>query len=357
MKRNIALFLCIALCLFLAACGHPEGTLELSFSPAASPQPPASAASSRQEEPVEPDLPEEEAEEPAETESGPPVVYMTTDISPEGLMAVYEALGRQASGNTAVKISTGEPGSHYLDADLIKNLVQSVDGTIVECNTAYGGSRARTCYHMQLAADHGYTAIADVDIMDADGSVSLPVEGGIRLTENLVGASYPNYDFFIILSHFKGHRMGGFGGAVKNMSVGLASSSGKCLIHSAGVSTTERLLNTTPQDDFLEAMAESAKSVADERGENILYINVMVDLSVDCDCIAYGAPPSMEDIGILASLNPVALDQACVDLIYAADDGADLIERMESRHAIHALEHAEAIGFGSREYELVSIDA
>lgn len=164
MKRNIALFLCIALCLFLAACGHPEGTLELSFSPAASPQPPASAASSRQEEPVEPDLPEEEAEEPAETESGPPVVYMTTDISPEGLMAVYEALGRQASGNTAVKISTGEPGSHYLDADLIKNLVQSVDGTIVECNTAYGGSRASTAYHMQLAADHGYTAIADVDI-------------------------------------------------------------------------------------------------------------------------------------------------------------------------------------------------
>ena len=356
MKRSITPFLCIALCLFLAACGHPEGPPETASSPAVSPQSPAFAASSRQEEAVEPDFPDEEAEEPAGAESSLSVVYMPTDISPEGLMSAYEALGRQASGNTAVKISTGEPGSHYLDAELIKDLVQSVDGTIVECNTAYGGSRASTAYHMQLAADHGYTAIADVDIMDEDGSVSLPVEGGIRLTENLVGASYSNYDFFIILSHFKGHRMGGFGGAVKNMSVGIASSSGKCLIHSAGVSTTERLLDTTPQDDFLEAMAESAKSVADEKGENILYINVMVDLSVDCDCIAYGAPPSMEDIGILASLDPVALDQACVDLIYAADDGADLIERMESRHAIHALEHTEAIGFGSREYELVNID-
>ena len=304
-------------------------------------------------EPIQPSTPE--TIEPEE-ESGPPVVYMTTDISPEGLVSIYEALGRPASGNTAVKISTGEPGSHYLDANLIKDLVQSVDGTIVECNTAYNGSRAATAYHLQLAADHGYTAIADVDIMDANGSVSLPVEGGIRLTENLVGESYQNYDFFIILSHFKGHRMGGFGGAVKNMSVGIASSSGKCLIHSAGVSTTQRLLDTTPQDDFLEAMAESAKSVADDLGENILYINVMVDLSVDCDCIAYGAPPSMENIGILASLDPIALDQACVDLIYAAPDGADLIERMESRHAIHALEHAAAIGFGSREYRLVSID-
>lgn len=285
-----------------------------------------------------------------------PAVYMTKDISPEGLMAVYEALGRRTDGNVAVKISTGEPGSHYLDANLIRNLVQSVDGTIVECNTAYGGSRASTAYHMQLAADHGYTDIADVDIMDADGSVSIPVEGGVRLTENLVGESYQDYDFFIILSHFKGHRMGGFGGAIKNMSVGIASASGKCLIHSAGASTTDRLLDSTPQDDFLEAMAEAAKSVADDKGENILYINVMNYLSVDCDCIAHGAEPSMEDIGILASLDPVALDQACVDLVYEAPDGAELIERMESRHAIHALEHAEAIGFGSREYELVSID-
>lgn len=272
---------------------------------------------------------------------------------PTASEAGTRALNREATGKVAVKISTGEPGSHYLDANLIKDLVQSVDGTIVECNTAYGGS---TAYHMQLAEDHGYTAIADVDIMDGNGSVSLPVEGGIRLKENLVGANYKNYDFFIVLSHFKGHRMGGFGGAIKNMSIGIASASGKCLIHSAGVSTTERMLSTTPQDDFLEAMAESAKSVSDDLGEKAVYINVMNQLSVDCDCIAYGAEPSMSDIGILASLDPVALDQACVDLVYAAPDGADLIERMESRHAIHALEHAVEIGFGNREYRLESID-
>ena len=209
---------------------------------------------------------------------------------------------------------------------------------------------------LQLAEDHGYRAIADVDIMDAKGSVSIPVEGGIRLTENLVGESYSQYDFFIILSHFKGHRMGGFGGAIKNMSVGIASVAGKCLIHSAGVSTTDRRLSATPQDDFLEAMAESAKSIADDLGENILYINVMNHLSVDCDCIAYGAAPSMQDIGILASLDPVALDQACVDLVYAAPDGADLITRMESRNAVYALEHAVTLGFGSRTYDLISID-
>ena len=182
------------------------------------------------------------------------------------------------------------------------------------------------------------------------------MEGGIRLTENLVGEGYTDYDFYIILSHFKGHRMGGFGGAIKNMSIGIASAAGKCLIHSAGVSTTDRRLSATPQDDFLEAMAESAKSVAEDLGENILYINVMNHLSVDCDCIAYGAVPTMQDIGILASLDPVALDQACVDLVYAASDGADLIARMESRHAIYALEHAVTIGFGNREYELINID-
>lgn len=347
MKKWIALLLALMVALSLTACSSNAVEESSSTAPSASPIPQVSS------------LPESTPEpEPSATpvEETLPTVYMTTDISPEGLMAIYNALNREAEGNVAVKISTGEPGSHYLDANLIADLVQDVNGTIVECNTAYGGSRASTAYHLQLAADHGYTAIADVDIMDADGSVSLPVEGGIRLTENLVGASYENYDFFIILSHFKGHRMGGFGGAIKNMSVGIASSAGKCLIHSAGASTTDRMLSATPQDDFLEAMAESAKSVADDLGENILYINVMNHLSVDCDCIAYGAAPSMEDIGILASLDPVALDQACVDLVYAAPDGADLIQRMESRNAIHALEHADAIDFGSREYELVSID-
>lgn len=281
---------------------------------------------------------------------------MTTDISPAGLLDIYKSLGRELTGEVAVKISTGELGSHFLDANLIKDLVQTVDGTIVECNTAYGGSRASTAYHLQLAADHGYTAIAEVDIMDANGSVGIPVEGGMRLSKNLVGANFVNYDSYMILSHFKGHRMGGFGGAIKNMSIGIASAEGKCLVHSAGVSKTDRMLSSTPQDDFLETMAESAKSVADYLGENIVYINVMNHLSVDCDCIAYGAAPSMADIGILASLDPIALDQACVDLVYAAPDGADLIERMESRNAIHAIEHAVKIGFGNREYQLVRID-
>lgn len=353
-KRIVVVWCAVLAVVSLVACSSGDSTESVSAPSSSASEELSSVVESSEAETETQPLPSES--EPADVTEGVPMVYMTTDISPEGLMAIYEALNREATGNVAVKISTGEPGSHYLDANLIADLVQSVDGTIVECNTAYGGSRASTAYHMQLAADHGYTAIADVDIMDANGYVSLPVEGGIRLTENLVGESYENYDFFIILSHFKGHRMGGFGGAIKNMSVGIASSAGKCLIHSAGASTTDRMLNMTPQDDFLEAMAEAAKSVADDMGENILYINVMNHLSVDCDCIAYGAEPSMEDIGILASLDPVALDQACVDLVYAAPDGADLIERMESRNAIHALEHADAIGFGSREYELVSID-
>lgn len=209
---------------------------------------------------------------------------------------------------------------------------------------------------MQLAADHGYTSIANVDIMDSEGSISIPVNGGQILTENLVGANFTNYDFCIVLSHFKGHRFGGFGGAIKNMSVGIASASGKCLIHSAGRSTTQRMLNTTDIDDFQEAMAESAKSIADYMGENIIYINVMNNLSVDCDCNAYPAEPEMDDIGILASTDPVALDQACVDLVHQAPNSESLIQRMEERHAYHSLEHAIEIGFGSREYQLVSID-
>ncbi|MHC1771921.1 MAG: DUF362 domain-containing protein [Flexilinea sp.] len=281
---------------------------------------------------------------------------MTTNITPEALVAVYEALGREATGNVAVKISTGEPGgTNFLSPDLIKDLVQSVDGTIVECNTAYGGSRASTAMHRQVAEDHGFTAIADVDIMDADGSISLPVAGGTHLTEDMVGANFENYDFVIVLSHFKGHAMGGFGGAIKNMSIGIASSAGKSLIHSAGTSTSGFGMGTR-QDDFLESMVEAAKAVADYEGEHILYISVMNKLSVDCDCDSHPADPTMADIGILASLDPVALDQACVDLVYAAPDGQDLIERMESRNGIHTLDHAEEIGLGSQIYTLVSID-
>lgn len=285
-----------------------------------------------------------------------PIVYMTTDISPTGLMAVYQALGREAEGeHVAVKISTGETGSNYLRVELIGDFVKSVNGMIVECNTAYGGQRASTAMHYQLAAEHGYTAIADVDIMDEEGSMTLPVTHGTVLTENYVGAHLANYDFLVVLSHFKGHAMAGFGGALKNLSIGCASSEGKAWIHSGG---TGGNMWSGEQDAFLEAMAEAACSVVDYfgNGERALYINVMNRLSVDCDCDSSPGEPDMHDIGILASLDPVALDQACVDLVYAAEDGASLIRRMESRNGLHILEHAEEIGFGSRSYELVSLD-
>jgi len=281
---------------------------------------------------------------------------MTADISADGLMRVYEALGRRAEGHVAVKISSGEPGGHYfLPPDFIAPLVDEVHGTIVECNTAYGGRRMNTESHQRVMEEHGFTAIAPVDIMDADGTISLPIVGGKHLQEDVVGSHFANYDFVVNLAHFKGHAMGGFGGVIKNMSIGIASSMGKGLIHSAGTQTTGYGAST-PQDDFLESMAEAAKGVADYLGDRIVYINVMNNLSVDCDCDNHPAEPTMNDIGILASLDPVALDQACVDLVYAAPDGQDLIRRMESRHGIHTLEHAEAIGFGNRRYELVNID-
>ena len=283
-----------------------------------------------------------------------PVVYMTTDLSAEGLLAVYGALEASPTGNIAVKLSTGEPGSNYLRTDLIGDLVQSFENpTIVECNTAYGGSRANTAMHYQVAEDHGYTAIANVDIMDENGSMTLPVTGGSNLTENYVGANFANYDYYIVLSHFKGHSMAGYGGAIKNISIGIASAEGKSHIHSGG---TGGSMWGGDQDAFLESMAEAGKSVADYLDGNILYINVMNRLSVDCDCDGNPAEPDMHDIGILASYDPVALDQACVDLVYSAEDGASLVQRIESRNSLHTLEHAEAIGLGSRTYELVNID-
>lgn len=283
------------------------------------------------------------------------IVYMTTDISPSGLMAVYNALGREATGNVAVKIHSGEPGGHYyLSPDLIKDLVQSVSGSIVECNTAYSGPRATTAMHKQVMIDHGFTAIASTDIMDEEGHIPLPVPNGENIEEDFVGSHLLDYDFLIVLSHFKGHTMGGFGGAIKNMSIGIASSAGKCWIHTAGNSMTDPWGGE--RDPFLESMAEAAYAVADTFNENICYINVMNNLSVDCDCDDSPAAPTMEDIGILASLDPVALDQACVDLVYAAQDGYDLIHRMETRNGIHTLEHGEAIGFGTRTYKLISID-
>ncbi len=287
------------------------------------------------------------------------IVYMTTDISPEGLIAVYKALNWTPVGKVAVKLSTGEPpASNYLEPDLIADLVQSINGTIVECNTAYGGSRAETAMHYQVAEDHGCTAIADFQILDEDGSMSIPVTGGTNLTENLVGAAFANYDSYLVLSHFKGHAMAGFGGAIKNISIGLGSSEGKCLIHTGGKSHTNPWGGD--QTAFTESMAEAGKSVSDylDNGNRIVYINVMNRLSIDCDCNGNPAEPDMHDIGILASTDPVALDQACVDLIYAQKDGdgASLVNRIESRNGLHTLEHAAEIGLGTRTYELVSID-
>lgn len=290
-----------------------------------------------------------------------PKVYFYKEISPENLVKIYEALGRNAEGKVAVKLSTGEPGGHnFLQPALIKDLVQKVNGTIVECNTAYGGGRADTEKHLKAARDHGFTAIAPVDIMDADGEVSLPVKGGKHLKEDFVGKNYLNYDFTVVLSHFKGHAMGGFGGAIKNISIGIASSKGKAWIHSAGQTKDVGKVwgDLPPQDHFLESMTEAAKAIIDHCGENILYISVANNLSVDCDCDSSPEDPKMGDIGILASLDPVALDKACTDLVRSSKDHGKihLIERIDSRHGMHTLEYAEELGMGSQKYELVELD-
>jgi uncharacterized Fe-S center protein len=296
----------------------------------------------------------EEIQTPPLQTDNPAKVYMTGDISPAGLMAAYEALGLEASGKVAVKISTGEPGNtHYLAPDLIKGLVQRVDGTIVECNTAYSGRRASTAIHYQVAKDHGFTAIAPVVILDENGDIPLPVTGGKHLKEDYVGAHFSEYDFHIVLSHFKGHAMGGLGGALKNMSIGYGSARGKSWIHTAGKSLSSPWGGE--QNAFLESMAEAAKAVSDAAAGNILYINVMNHLSVDCDCDGNASAPTMADIGILASLDPVALDQACVDLVYVASDGEDLIERIESRNGLLTIDHAATIGLGTKEYELIQL--
>lgn len=291
----------------------------------------------------------------SETSSQTPVVYFTHAVEPAALQAVFDAIGEGLTGKVGVKLSTGEPGGeYYLKAELISGLVSAVGGTIVECNTAYGGSRGSTDAHYQVAAEHGFTGIADFQIMDEDGSHSLPVEGGFHLSENLVGAHFADYDSFLVLSRFKGHAMAGFGGALKNISIGMASREGKLLIHSAGQNRTSWQSAATP--DFLESMADACRAVLASQ-PNMLFVNVMNNLSVDCDCDSHPAPPKMADIGILASADPVALDQACVDLVYASDDdSADLIARMESLDGQHVLEAAEQLGVGSRAYELVEID-
>ena len=358
MKRWYAVLMIVGLLFSLCACTQEEGSAQ---SP-----PPVQSAQQQQEQQEQQTADTEttqQEQQTADTETtqqpeaaqGTPVVYMTREITPEGLMAVYQALQWEPQGRVAVKLSTGEPpASNYLRPELIAGLVQSLDGTIVECNTAYGGSRAETAMHYQVAEDHGFTAIADFQILDEEGSMTLPVQGGTRLSENYVGAAFEDYDSYLVLSHFKGHSMAGYGGAIKNISIGLGSSEGKAWIHSAGSSRTNPWGGD--QDAFLESMAEAGKSVSDYLGDQIVYINVMNRLSVDCDCDGNPAEPDMHDIGILASTDPVALDQACIDLVYGAEDGQSLVNRIESRNGLHTLEHAQQIGLGSRSYELVSID-
>lgn len=356
MKRWYAILMIVGLLFSLCACTQEEGSAQ-------SPPSVQSAQQQQEQQTADTETTQQEqqiagseaTQQQPEAAQGTPVVYMTRAVTPEGLMAVYQALQWEPQGRVAVKLSTGEPpASNYLRPELIAGLVQSQNGTIVECNTAYGGSRAETAMHYQVAEDHGFTAIADFQILDEEGSMTLPVQGGTRLSENYVGAAFEDYDSYLVLSHFKGHSMAGYGGAIKNISIGLGSSEGKAWIHSAGSSRTNPWGGD--QDAFLESMAEAGKSVSDYLGDQIVYINVMNRLSVDCDCDGNPAEPDMHDIGILASTDPVALDQACIDLVYGAEDGQSLVNRIESRNGLHTLEHAQQIGLGSRSYELVSID-
>ena len=292
---------------------------------------------------------------PHQDEAAPATVYFIGDISPESLVKAYQALGVELPGRVGVKLSTGESErSNYLRPALIGDLVRGLNAAIVECNTAYGGSRSSTAMHLQLAKDHGFTDIAEVDILDAEGSMELPIEGGNRLAVDYVGSHFANYDAFLVLSHFKGHAMAGFGGAIKNISIGFGSSMGKVWIHSGGTRTSGSIWGD--QDPFLEAMADAAKGVDTAMGDHIVYVSVLNRLSVDCDCDGNPDEPDMHDIGILASTDPLAVDQAAIDLVYAMPDSASLIERIESLDGLHTLDAAEAIGLGSRSYNLVNLD-
>jgi uncharacterized Fe-S center protein len=294
-----------------------------------------------------------------------PKVYFTSEISAESLFKVYQALGVNASGRVAVKISTGESSqTNYLRPELIKNLVQSVDGTLVECNTAYNGNRSNSTDHRNAIRERGYMDIADVDIMDEEDTMHIPVADDTHIKYDIVGSHLANYDFMINLAHFKGHAMGGFGGVLKNQSIGVASRNGKAYIHSAGAVTDASQMwgNLAAQDDFLESMAAAAQAVHNyfKNKNGIVYINVMNNLSVDCDCDGSPASPEMKDIGILASTDPVALDQACLDLVFnhsntSGDDASALVERINSRHGTHTVDYAAQIGLGSKSYELIDI--
>ena len=288
-------------------------------------------------------------------------VYFTKEITPESLVRVYEALGINLKGKVAVKLHSGEKGNqNYLRPEFVKNIIDKVNGTVVECNTAYGGARNETSKHKELMQEHGWSKYFDVDIMDAEGpDLEIEIPNGIQIKKNILGKNIKNYDSMLVLSHFKGHPMGGYGGALKQLSIGCSSSSGKAYIHSAGKIADQNNLwdNISEQDKFLESMADAASSVHDLFKGNIAYINVMCNMSVDCDCCAVAEDPCLSDIGVLASLDPIAIDQACIDLVYNSNDkGKDhFIERIKSRHGVHTIEVASKLGFGTREYELVEI--
>ncbi len=302
---------------------------------------------------------------------GEPIVYFTKEITPESLVKIFRKLGVEPSGNVAVKISTGEGGNtHYLKPELIGQLVKEVDGTIVECCTAYGGTRQDPKKHWETIRDHGFDKIAKVDIMDEFGEMRIPVKDTTHIKYDIVGDHLKNYDFMINLAHFKGHAMGGFGGVLKNASIGVASTGGKAYIHTAGKTDKagELWQNLPEQDSFLESMAAAAQGVHDymnsksTNGEpRVIYINVLNNLSVDCDCDGHPAAPEMKDLGIAASLDPVALDQACLDMVFnheskEGDDSKALIERINRQHGTHITPYAESIGLGSTKYQLVNID-
>ena len=296
-------------------------------------------------------------------------VYFTKEITPESLVRIYKALGVPAQGRVAVKISTGEGGNkHYLKPTLIRDLVDEVNGTIVECCTAYGGSRQDPRKHWETIHEHGFDSIFAVDLMDEFGEIRIPIQDKRHLKYDIVGEHLANYNFMINLAHFKGHAMGGFGGVLKNASIGVASTAGKCYIHTAGKSTDPKtawspgiLAAGDTQDLFLESMAAAAQAVHNYFGGQVIYINVMNNLSVDCDCDGHPAKPELKDMGIMASLDPVAVDQACLDKVFdykgvPGDDNKPLIARINRQHGTYITEYAERIGLGSREYILIDLD-
>lgn len=283
-------------------------------------------------------------------------VYMTKNMNSSSLISLYEAIGMDLPGKVAVKLHSGEVGNqNFIRPAFLKDMIAHVKGNIVECNTAYEGKRNTSAAHWETMKLHGWCEIAQVDIMDEEGEFALPIQNGLHLQENFVGTHLQEYDSMLVLSHFKGHPMGGFGGALKNISIGIASAHGKAHIH--GVGNPEAIWSAD-HDGFLESMADAAKSIVEYFQGNIVYINIMANMSVDCDCCAVAEDPAIADIGILASLDPVALDQACLDLIYASEDPGKphLLERIESRNGVHTIETADLLHVGTREYEMIAID-